>query len=125
VTTLALGGVLDDWSFVISIVAAAATVSAVVVALKLAHDASQRERANERRGREMKARQIAQVIEAREHATGGVMRSHPKITVVNGTDEVISNVSIDVTPQSQRGRGHSSTPVTWTSARVGRREIAT
>lgn len=94
---MALGGTLDDWSFGVDVAIGLGTLSTAVVATALGIAARRHEeRAADRRG-ELAAGQVIATVEVREQAQGVHLGGEALLRVVNGSNEVITDIKVEVT----------------------------
>jgi hypothetical protein len=95
---VATGGTLDDWDFAIDILVAAGTVGAVIVALWLGVHAEGEKKRERREAARWNARQVISVIRPwiDWEARAGLPQHGPGLEIVNGSNEVITEVRAEV-----------------------------
>ena len=95
---VATGGTLDDWNFAIDILVAAGTVGAVIVALWLGVHAEGDKKRERREAARWNARQVISVVRAwlDWEPRAGLPQHGPGLEIVNGSNEVITEVHAQV-----------------------------
>jgi hypothetical protein len=96
---VAIGGTLDDWNFAIEVLVAVGTIGAVVVALWLGVHAEGEKKRERNEAARWNARQVISVVRAWvewEPRGGGIPGHGPGLEIVNGSNEVITEVRADV-----------------------------
>ena len=95
---VAVGGTLDDWNFGINILVAVGTIGAVIVALWLGVHAEGEKKRERLEVARWNARQVISVIRAwiDWEPRAGLAQHGPGLEIVNGSNEVITEVRADV-----------------------------